>query len=444
MKYNSKAQKIKIKATQLEIFFDHMSSICDLYLNVIIDLPKKINLQRLIQAMSLIAVQEPRISARYIREGYRSYWKFEKNPDWDIEEIFSSDEITEYAPELITNPPHPEGNFPISIRLIHFHGRDRLHVRINHILTDGGGTKEFIYMLASAYRKIQFKPEINSNTSLWTNRQLLGLGKYLKTYPIGLLVAGLILDKKSLLLPADYFAVPMKICKKSEGRIILLHLNSDRVFRLKNSAGIKNATINDILLTAFSRALSNCFAAPTNIGKQFGVIVTADMRGYIDWERSLCTLSNTRILKLGTLPLRGRSDLLDDVIRLTTQWKKNLAGLGNFLFNMIFLKCNSGRSIRFLVNKLIKRDQQAKVCRIVFTNLGLLDPKKIDFGDGPCSNAFILPAIGTPPYLIAGASGCADKICFSIGYKSGSLPTDSINKLIDELDRELYLLERIE
>jgi NRPS condensation-like uncharacterized protein len=441
MKYNSKAQKNKIKATQLEIFIDHVSTICDLYLNVIIDPPQKISLRRLIQAMSLVAAQEPRISARYIREGNRSYWEFEKNPDWDIEEIFSSDEITEYAPELIANPPHPEGNFPISIRLIHFPGRDRLHVRINHILTDGGGTKEFIYTLASAYRKIIINPDINSDTSDWKNRQFIGLRKWLKTFPIGLVAAGLISDKKSLLLPADYFAVPMKICKTTEGRIVLLHLNSHRVFRLKNFARIKKATINDILLTAFSRALSNCFASRTNFGKQIGVIVTSDLRKYIDWERSLCNLSNARVLKLGTLPLRGHIELLEDVIRLTIRWKKNLTGLGNFLFNKVFLKCLSGRSIRFLVNKLSRRDQHAKVCRIVLTNFGLLDPTKIDFGDGPCSNAFILPAIGTPPFLVAGASGCADKICFSIGYRTGSLSADTMNKLIKEFDNELYLLE---
>ena len=159
MKYISKTQQTKIRATQLELFLDYMGSVCDLYIHVIIDLPKKIELQELRRAMSIVAAQEPVLSFRYIREGNQSYWKFEKSPNWDIKEIYLSSEISDYANELIKQPPHPEGNFPVSIRLIHLRDWDRLHIRISHILTDGGGSKEFIYSLASAYRKVLIKPE---------------------------------------------------------------------------------------------------------------------------------------------------------------------------------------------------------------------------------------------------------------------------------------------
>lgn len=442
MKYISKTPKTKIRATQLELFLDYMGSMCDLYIHVIIDLPKKIELQKLRRAMSIVAAQEPVLSSKYIREGNQSYWKFEKSPNWDIKEIFSSAEISEYAHELINHPPHPEGNLPISIRLIHFHDWDRLHIRISHILTDGGGSKEFIYSLASAYRKVLIKPEENYDMPCLKSRQFGGLKKCFKSFSFGRLVSGCILDKSSLLLPADYFAIPMKICTGNEGRIASLHINSGRVTRLKNSMRNKRATVNDILLTVFISALSNCFSSTSDFGKQFGVIITSDMRKFIDWERSLCNLSNWRILKLGILPLCGRSELLNKVVRSTIRWKKNMLGLGNFLFNMIFLKCLSRRSIRFLVNRLIKSDPQAKVCRIGLTNFGLLEPKKINFGDGPCSNAFMLPPIGKPPLLIAGASGCSEKLYISIGYKTGSFSTDAMNKLIEEIDKELYLLER--
>ena len=444
MKCKDSTRPLRNRATNVELFLDYLGSMFDLYINVIIDLPQKINLSNLYRAMSLVATQDPVISSRYIKEENQAFWKFEKIPDWDIEEIYLGSEISEYANELIKQPPHPEGNLPVSIRLIHLRDWDRLHIRISHILTDGGGSKEFIYSLASAYRKVLIKPEKNYDMPCLKSRQFGGLKKCFKSFPFGRLVSGCILDKSSLLLPADYFAIPMKICTRNEGRIVSLHINSGRVARLKNCIRNKRATVNDILLTAFISALSNCFSTVSDFGKQFGVIITSDMRRFIDWEKNLCNLSNWRILKIGTLPLCGRGELLNKVVSSTIRWKRNMLGLGNFLFNMIFLKCQSGRSIQFLASRLFNSDPQSKVCRIGLTNFGLLDEKKIDFGDGPCSNAFMLPPIGAPPLFLAGASGCAEKICLSIGYKIGSLPTDAMNKLIEEIDKELYFLERVE
>ena len=437
-------RKKKIKASQLELFLDYLGRMFDLYIHVIIDLPPKIELHKLRQAMSLVAAQEPVISSRYIRIGNRAYWQFEDSPDWDIEEFFPGDDRFDYSPELITKPSHPESYFPISIRLIHLRDKDRLHVRLSHILTDAGGSREFIYNLATAYRKILTQPNTRADTCFLKNRQFSGLKKCFKTFPFGFLLSGFIFDKISLLTPADYFKIPMKMCPKSDRKIVSLHIDSERLFRLKKCGKKKNATLNDLFLAAFSRALSSCFHSAANIGKQFGIIVTSDMRRYISRETFLSNLSNWRILKLGRLPLCRRSDFLNNVVRVTRRWKKNLTGLGNFLFNMAFLKCNDYRSIRFLIRTLVSLNPTAKVCRIGFTNLGLLDRNKIDFGEGPCLNAYMYPPVGIPPLLIAGLSGCADSLCLSIGYLNGSISTDTMNSLVEMIDQELYHLESVQ
>jgi NRPS condensation-like uncharacterized protein len=196
-----------------------------------------------------------------------------------------------------------------------------------------------------------------------------------------------------------------------------------------------------MLLTAFSRALSNRFHSTATTRKKFGIIVTADMRRFIGYRDYLGNMSNWGIFKLGRLPLSRQAELLEDVARATSRWKKNLCGLGNFLFNIAFLKCNNDRSIRLIARKFIPAGPAPKACRIVFTNLGLLNREKIDFGDGPCLNAYMIPPIGNPPLFITGASGFDGKLFISMGYWTGSMSAETIADLTEEIDRELNRLE---
>lgn len=433
--------KDKIRATQLEFFLDFMDRMFDLYLHVIIDVPYKLDLCKLRQAMSLVATKEPLVSSRYIRVEGRGYWEYEDSPNWDIEEIISNDDSYGHASELITNPPHPQSYLPISIRLIHLRERDRLHIRLSHILTDAGGSKEFIYNLASSYRKTLTQADTLADISASKNSLSHDLINCLKLFRLKYLFSGLISDKTSLLMPADFFGIPMKLCAKTDRKFVSLHIDPERVIRLKNFGKKLNATLNDLFLTAYGKALNNCFGSTDDIGKQLGVIVTSDMRKYISSRKHLCNLSNWRVYRLGTLPLGDHKDLLNNIVRLTTKWKNNLHGLGNFLFNMAFLKCNNERSIQYITKKFITRETSAKACRIGLTNLGLLIQSKIDFGGGPCTDAFMYPPIGVPPLLLAGVSGCADKLFLSIGYMTGSMPTDTIELLVEEIDQQLYLME---
>ena len=98
------------RASQVEIFLDCMGQLFDLYIHLIVDLRERIDLVRLRGAMSLVAEQQPVISAKYVNAHGRSSWAFEDTPDWGIEEMFSTDDGYGFVPELIDNPPHPRGN----------------------------------------------------------------------------------------------------------------------------------------------------------------------------------------------------------------------------------------------------------------------------------------------------------------------------------------------
>ena len=449
MKSTALSNNNRIRPAPIELLLDHMSHMVSLYIHVVIDLPKKIDLQILHRAMRLVASKEPVISSRYIRRENRAYWQTEKDPSWDIKETYIGDEFCGYSPDLVSNSSHPENQLPIGIRLMHLKHCDRLHIRISHILSDAGGSRKLVYNLAAAYRKALSQTDRHAppaayafkDTTNMESRDFKSVFKCLTNFRTDLLLSGLWSDKIAFLPNKNYFTIPMKLGKDSARKIVTLHIDSNRVARLKKRGKKHNATLNDILLTAFSRALSNQFESTQTTGKKLGIIVTSDMRKFIGCDDYLGNMSNWGILKLGKIPLSRKAEFIEDVVRSTRRWKKKLCGLGNFLFNLAILQCNTDRSIRFITRKFITAGPVSKACRIVFTNLGKLDREKLDFGNGPCLNGYILPPIGFPPLFIAGASGFAGKLSISMGYLTGSLSDNAIADLTDEIDRELRILE---
>jgi hypothetical protein len=112
------------------------------------------------------------------------------------------------------------------------------------------------------------------------------------------------------------------------------------------------------------------------------------------------------------------------------------------MFNMAFLQLLSERMVRLLVRKFMSQSLYAKICKIGFFNLGSIDERKLDFGYGPCRNAFFLPPTGDPPLLLGCVSGCGGKIFMGIGYRPNAISPEVIDTILDEIDGELKLLEQ--
>jgi NRPS condensation-like uncharacterized protein len=72
-----------------------------------------------------------------------------------------------------------------------------------------------------------------------------------------------------------------------------------------------------------------------------------------------------------------------------------------------------------------------------FTNMGIIDDNRLDFGTINVVDAYLVPPIVYPPVFGYGVSGFSDSLTFSCGYCSPGFTTETIEAFFQNLESEL-------
>jgi NRPS condensation-like uncharacterized protein len=201
----------------------------------------------------------------------------------------------------------------------------------------------------------------------------------------------------------------------------------------------RGVTVNDLLLCALSRSLETHFEAPPGVG--VGFITTADFRNLLPPEDLVCNLSGLRGLALGVSPLPPPETHLMAVQARTRRWKATGRGLLAALMGLALASILPDGLVRRAVRRRLEAlGRSSRGMHIGFTNLGLLDARRLDFGQGPALDAFIVAPVVRPPLLVIAASGCAGHIHVSLGFHEPALPSERVRVLLDGVLRELHAL----
>lgn len=432
----------EIAAAKVEAVLDGANTFADMALHAVVDLPGRLDLSTLRNALACVANAELAVGARYMRRRLRSAWVIDPAPQWPLTEYHDVDPhlALKREAELISEPFKPAKHLPVTLRLLHMDRHDRLLIRISHLLADAGGIKTFLYSLAAACRKLREYPFWLPATG---NSGTRGMPRSLCSacFPhLGPVIRGMVTDTISF-FPKRFFFVPMAATEAFTSCVAVLRVDSERLARLKQRWQPKGITVNDLLLTAFSRSLEKCFAGNPGQRERMGLVVTADLRRHLSPNDYIRNMSSLRVLDLGKLPLPSPIAHLKRVARRTARWKRTKAGLGASLLAMACMGLLPDGLIRSLTRTALGRGLSLDGCRIALTNMGILDERKLDFGDGPCLGARLSPPVALPPLMIAGATGCAGTLSFSLGFRHPSLRKEEAERLLKELDRELSLLE---
>lgn len=173
------------------------------------------------------------------------------------------------------------------------------------------------------------------------------------------------------------------------------------------------------------------------------VAVTSDLRKHLPPEEHLGNLSMLRSLPLGALPLPAPLAHLSRITELTSRWKRHGSGIGSAIWSQLLASLLPHSLLRAALSRLFRQLIHGRMPQIALTNMGPIDDALLDFGDGPCLEARLLPPIGQPPLLLAGVTGCAGALHFSVGYRHPSPTADQVKQLLGRMDRELELLRRL-
>lgn len=416
-----------------------IGELADTHLHVAIDTATRLQPAVLHAALRALSREVPELASRPIMRRLRSVWVREADPRWDVSERTVEAESQARAEEdaLFALPFEASGTMPVRLRALHLPDRDRLLLRVSHHLGDGGGTKNLCYRLAAAYRQLRGGPPAQAIQP--PAEPILRLLRCMHLSRVPGLLYGLFEAARGG-LPARLMTVPMSAGHPGTARFEVLHVPAARVDALRARWGRDGVTLNDVAVAALSRAVEACFPEANPAGARVRLVVTTDLRRYEDQPRDVSNFSALRPLCVGKTPLPPPEEHVAGVVRATRRWKRGLTGLLPGALAILPLPLLPDAWSRWLFLRalgiLIGTGGSVSL-----TNIGPIEASLLDFGDGPCLAARVLPPVARPPLLICALSGCAGALDLSISFRDRALSPEAARRLASAFDGEMASLE---
>ncbi len=278
------------KAEIWDIMQQFFSKFNDHQIHCVIRLDSQVDESRLAQSVDLLSDVFPLIRCRFVQGPRKPYWEDENfsansmvflrytdHPDAEIQKVICSRNDEFVDPQF-------------SVYIIRGEGSDTLCAIINHMICDAAGFKEILYLLCSIYSHLKYNPGYcptaenaprNMHQVLdefgWKEKLNILTHRYSLSRHDNKIVFGLEGDNNSP------FIVTHTIAR-------------ERFLAAKSFAKQYDATVNDLILAAYLRALQQVIP-----GKAAAIQCILDLRKYLPYPRAkrLCNLTSSLVCNIG-------------------------------------------------------------------------------------------------------------------------------------------------
>lgn len=398
----------------------------------------RLDFDKLSEAVMLSVEEEPVLGCRFV-EGDPPYWRRMNNLD---AAMFSSLEITDdpdkAVKRFLERPLSMDKDPMVKIRLIRSDDYDTLCIKLNHACCDGAGSKEYIGLLSEIYSSIIREngiyipiPKIAGRTDQDRLFDQLCIENPVKEW------------KPSKLSPRTAWPFPWKPWRRDSIRFSVCRLPSGQLDVMSEYGKSRGATINDLILTAFYRAMFKISKPPYGVPMDIGS--TIDMRRYLP-DRKAQAIRNfsggfvTRIARKKGEPFERT---LHRVVKATTKIKAGNPGLQNAIgAERVERKSFSKLSARFR-----KVSFASRIASIIpffinsagagISNFGLVSNSLIRFGDATATDAYILPPVVRAPGFLLLACTYNGILTLVLGYYKASICRKDVERLLRKIRDEL-------
>jgi NRPS condensation-like uncharacterized protein len=298
---------------------------------------------------------------------------------------------------------------------------------MNHMVCDGAGFKEYLYLLSEIYTRIQ-------NNTYSDFRYINGSRSLKQIYKKFNLIDRLKIHR----LPSELTEDQNKTCFPLNGEptgkhpfILTYKLSENRFNMLKKYGQDRSVTINDIVLAAYIRALYKIL----NIKKSESLTIPCfiDLRRYLPDKKAqgICNLTSIVTCNMGY----DIGDNFDETVRKVNaemnKKKDYYPGL-----NRLPTLCLLFKTLPFYrIKDIIKSNYVNPL--IGMTNIGIIDPERLIFGKTPIEDALITGSIKYPPYFQLALTTFNNSITFSVNLYGSKDDAGLIQKFFILLDDEL-------
>lgn len=399
-------------------------------IQTILKLDSKLDHEMLLKAVRLSVDAEPVFGCR-LMQNQPPYWKrlddIDKTTFCSFEETDNLDE----AIEVFLESPLDMDNDPmVKLKLISSGEYDTLCVKINHTCCDGTGTKEYLKLLSDIYTCLDIygdyipKPSVRSRHD--QDRLFSELG---------------IKDPEAawnplLDIPKTMWAFPWLQGKRNIASVAVNRFSKGHIEELYEYGKAREAKINDIILTAFYRAMFE-MSQPLP-GIPMDISSTVDLRRYLPKQKTEAIRNfsggfDTRIARVADEPFEGT---LSRVVTMMNAIKNGRPGLQSAIGLERVEKANFYETLSFY-QTASQCSGYIDKCAPVLSNLGFIDKTFLKFGKTYVEDAYIVPPAVSAPGILLCVSSYNGILTLAISYYQAQVRCDDVERLLNLIKKEL-------
>lgn len=404
-------------------------------IQAIMKLDGRIDFDKLCAAVRITVDAEPVLGCRFVKHS-PPYWK----RLGDIDNItFCSIEETDNTEEAIHrflgSSLDMDRDPMVKVKLIRSEQYDTIGIKLNHTCCDGAGAKEYIHLLSRIYSDIAAgnntyppKPSIRDTEDHIKILENLGI-----KHPM--------LDNSVVEAPRTVWPFLWKSAgQRNITSFVICMLPCGQLDTLSKYGKERGATINDLILTAFYRAMFKMSRPPYHVPMDIGL--TIDLRRYLPDNKAsaMRNLSGGIVLRIPRLKNEPFEGTLSRVVAMMNRKKSKNPGY----------QCATGAERAEMVDfyqflafsKFISKASDVLLKKCCFcspglSNVGIISNALIKFGDNAVTEAYIIPPVIRMPGILLVASSYNGKLTFATGFYKGSVKKEKLEKLLDGIRSEL-------
>lgn len=290
-----------------------------------------------------------------------------------------------------------------------------LVITISHMICDGSGFKQLIYLLCDIYNG-----NSDENLDYLMTRELSQFTKELTgTTAITL--------KMLISMIGNYKSMPVYAKTDDENVYVLERTISCKIMsKVHSSAKKQGATLNDVFLTAYARALGKLYGM-----KKINIPCTVDLRKYAKGKAGIANLTGTYNLNIKLKKDTSFDKTLTDasaIMQKQKMTKNDIAGpmllVSKYEKSTLeqFLKLYGG------MNTSASAD---------YTNLGVLDDKKLVFNGTTVKNAIGYSGLNKAPSFQIAVSSFRGETTVTSLVRCSKEEKEKADLILDTIIREI-------
>ena len=418
-------------------------AICDQQLHLVIQFDNLLDMDVLRRAVRLSLDAEPILGCLFVPKEYRSLWLRREDLDGlDNVTLSQTDDLQRALLDFIARPSDPAIDPLIEVAV--FRGeKDLLCVKVDHVVSDAGGARDYGYLLASIYtalsRDYDFSPAINhlekrGMMPVWSS---FSMKQQLHFIQIGLRFSFVQEKFKTK------WSIPGAKWGDKGATMLVRTLDRPTFQAIRSYAKQKGVTINDVVLTAFFRSMFRMIQ-PT-IEVEVPIQVSVDLRRYLPPGSLDCitNLSSGLFPQMARKEGQGFGESLSEIKTKIDAFKASDAAAVGIFFMGLKYRVTSLNKARREILEGVKKGTLNGVARPLLSNIGTIESARLKFGDNAPMHAYITTPIAFSPFIILGVTSFDESMTFTLGYCQEGMQRAEMETLLNTLVQELLTEVRL-